>query len=533
MRKIFLSLLFILLIASCAQAEIISGPDVAVAETKAGKVQGYIHDGIFTYLGVKYAEAEKFMPPVKLKSWYGVKLAVTYGAVSPQGITQQEDMFAAHWYWPYWQTRNYQQDNNCLNLNIWTPGLDDKKRPVMVWLHGGGFSAGASAVEDIYNGENLSRKGDAVIVSINHRLNIYGFLDLSAYGEEYKYSGNLGVMDLVFALEWVKENIKSFGGDPDNITLFGQSGGGAKILALMETPAAKNLFNKAIIQSGAVDLMGITLPDQSTSRRIAELTLKNLNLNKSEVSRLKEIDYKDLIAAGNNAMAQAVKEGHKILSWSPVKDGDYIPDDPVAGKDAFKHTKNIPVLIGSCLNEWVTVPLFADMERTQRDNKNFWSEDKAKAKLKEKYGDKAELIAQEFLKAYPYKKFADALYVDTRLRTGALKTLNIKASQNGAKVYAYVFTWETPVMGGYAMAYHCSELPFVFNNVNLTAETVTGGGARAQALADKISQVWINFARTGEPGWEAYTLDNGATMLLDDEFRLVYNHDKELLNLLK
>ncbi|MBQ7570424.1 MAG: carboxylesterase family protein, partial [Synergistaceae bacterium] len=173
------------------------------------------------------------------------------------------------------------------------------------------------------------------------------------------------------------------------------------------------------------------------------------------------------------------------------------------------------------------------MERTQRDNKNFWSEDKAKAKLKEKYGDKAELIAQEFLKAYPYKKFADALYVDTRLRTGALKTLNVKASQNGAKVYAYVFTWETPVMGGYAMAYHCSELPFVFNNVNLTAETVTGGGARAQALADKISQVWINFARTGEPGWEAYTLDNGATMLLDDEFRLVYNHDKELLNLLK
>ena len=314
---------------SVSYAEIISGPGVAVVEVEGGKIQGYIRNNIFTYHGVPYAEAELFMPPTKLKAWDGIKMAVTYGNISPQGTSQAEDMFAAHWYWPLWNTRNYPQSNNCQNLNIWTPGLDDEKRPVMVWLHGGGFEAGSSSVEDIYDGENLSRKGNVVVVSVNHRLNVLGFLDLSAYGEEYKYSGNLGVMDLVAALEWVKNNIASFGGDPANVTLFGQSGGGAKILTLMAVPAAKGLFHKAIEQSGAVELMGINLPDQKASRRVAELTLKNLEVSKP--SELVNIPYQKLREAADKAMTQAIKEGEAIYSWSPVKDGDYIPADPVEG----------------------------------------------------------------------------------------------------------------------------------------------------------------------------------------------------------
>ncbi|MBR1603066.1 MAG: carboxylesterase/lipase family protein [Synergistaceae bacterium] len=536
MRRKFFICAFIfalaLALSGAAFAEIISGPDIAVVEVEGGKLQGYISNNnninIYTYHGVPYAEAELFMPPSKLKSWDGIKMAVTYGAVSPQGTSQAEDMFAAHWYWPLWQTRNYQQDNNCQNLNIWTPGLDDAKRPVMVWLHGGGFEAGSSSVEDIYDGENLSRKGDVVVVSVNHRLNVLGFLDLSAYGSEYKYSGNLGILDLVAALEWIKNNIAAFGGDPDNITLFGQSGGGAKILTLMATPAAKNLFHKAIEQSGAVELMGITLPDQKASRRVAELTLKNLEV--SHPSELKNINYARLRAAADKAMAQAIKEGEIIYSWSPVKDGDYIPADPVA--NGFpEQAKNIPLLIGSCLNEWQTVPLFANMAITQSDNKNFWTDAQVNLKLKEKYGDKADAIIKAFKQAYPSKKAADALYVDTWLRARALKTMNIKAAQNGAPVYAYVFTWETPVMGGYAMAYHCSELPFVFNNIALS-EMSTGGGAKAQALADKVSQAWINFARTGNPGWENYTHSKGATMIIDDELAVAYHHDAELMKLL-
>lgn len=513
-----------------SSAEIISGPGVAVVEVEGGKIQGYIRDGIFTYHGVPYAEAEIFMPPAKLKSWDGIKLAFNYGPMSPQDITPESDMFPFHYYWPLWEGRNYAQSNNCQNLNIWTPGLDDKKRPVMVWLHGGGFEAGNSAAEDVYDGENLSRKGDVVVVSINHRLNVLGFLDLSAYGDEYKYSGNLGMLDIIAALEWIRDNIAKFGGDSNNITLFGQSGGGAKILALMAMPKAAGLFHKGIEQSGAVDLMGITFPEQKAARRVAELTLKNLNISPEKISELKNIPYSKLSEAANKAMAQAIKEGEKIYSWSPVKDGDLIPYD--IGTDGFmEQVKNIPLIVGSTLNEWETVPLLVNMDKNQNDNKNFWDDSQVDEKLREKYGEKSDALVSAFLKAYPHKKKADSLYVEFWLRGGALRILNAKAAQKGAPVYSYVFSWETPVMGGYAMSYHCSELPFVFNNIALS-EKATGGGKRAQALADKISQAWIDFARTGNPGWEAYTPDKGATMIFDDEPSIMYNHDQELLRLL-
>ncbi|MBQ3585842.1 MAG: carboxylesterase family protein, partial [Synergistaceae bacterium] len=213
-----------------------------------------------------------------------------------------------------------------------------------------------------------------------------------------------------------------------------------------------------------------------------------------------------------------------------VADGECVTGDPVAG-GFTEYSKNIPMMAGSVLNEWVTMPLLSDMARTQSDNKNYWTAEQVKAKLAEKYGDKAEAITSAFLKAYPNKKPADALYVDTRIRSGALKTLNAKSSQKGAPVYAYVFTWETPIMGGFAMSYHCSELPFVFNNIAIT-EMAPGGGEKAQALADKMSGAWVEFARTGNPGWEAYTTENGATMIFDDESALRYHHDDELMKLL-
>ena len=533
MRKIFECALIIALaltLIGVSSAEIISGPGVAVVDVEGGKIQGYISNKIFTYHGVPYAESENFMPPEKLKSWDGIKLALNYGPMSPQDITPEGDMFPFHYYWPLWEGRNYAQSNNCQNLNIWTPGLDNKKRPVMVWLHGGGFEAGNSAAEDVYDGENLSRKGDVVVVSINHRLNVLGFLDLSAYGDEFKYSGNLGMLDIISALEWIRDNIAKFGGDPANITLFGQSGGGAKILALMGMPKAEGLFHKAIEQSGAVDLMGITFPEHKAARRVAELTLEKLNIAPERIAEIKNIPYSKLREAANRAMAQAVKEGEKIYSWSPVKDGDLIPDDIGTG-GFMEHVKDIPLIAGSTLNEWATVPLLVNMDKNQSDNKNFWDEAKIDSMLKQKYSNKSDLIVSEFLKAYPNKKKADALYVEFWLRDGALRILNAKAAQKGAPVYAYIFTWETPIMGGYAMAYHCSEIPFVFNNIALS-EKATGGGERAQVLADKMSQAWIDFARTGKPGWEAYTPDKGAVMIFDDESSITYNHDKELLKLL-
>ena len=523
-RKILVSIVLALLLTSSAYAEILAGPGIAVVDVEGGKLQGYIHDGIFTYNGVPYAEAEVFMPPVKVPAWEGIKLALNYGPISPQDITPEGDMFPIHYYWPLWEARNYPQSNNCQNLNIWTPGLDDKKRPVMIWLHGGGFSVGSSLAENIYDGENLSRKGDVVVVSVNHRLNVLGFLDLSAYGEEYKYSGNLGIMDLVAALEWVRDNISHFGGDPNNVTLFGQSGGGAKILTLMGTPSAKGLFHKAIVQSGAVEMMGITLPDQKFSRRVAELVLADLGIEPANVDSLKDIPFERLDMAGKKALAE-VK-----ISWAPIKDGDYIPKDPVKGGFS-EWAKDIPLMAGSVLNEWITIREFVPkMATAQSDNKNLWDEAKTSAKLRERFGDKADKITAAFLKAYSWKKAGDSLYVDTWLRLGAIKTLSTKAKQP-APVYSYMFTWETPIMGGYAMAYHCSELPFVFNNISLS-EKATGGGEKAQALADKMSQAWIDFARTGNPGWEAFTPENGATMIFDDVPVLMNHHDDELMKLL-
>lgn len=525
MRKIFaLSLVIALSLSGISSAEILAGPGIAVAETENGKLQGFIRDGIFTYHGVQYATAEPFMPPVKVSSWDGVKLALNYGPMSPQNIKPENDMFPVHYYWPLWEGRNYPQDNSCQNLNIWTPGLDDAKRPVMIWLHGGGFEAGSSLAEDVYRGENLARKGDVVVVSLNHRLNVLGFLDLSAYGEKYKYSGNLGMMDIVAALEWVKNNISHFGGDPNNVTLFGQSGGGAKILTLMSMPSAKGLFHKAIEQSGAVQMMGITLPDQKISRRVAELVLADLGIDPANVDSLKDIPFERLDMAGRKALAE-VK-----ISWAPVKDGDYIPKDPVRGGFS-EWTKDIPLMAGSVLNEWITIREFVPkMAAAQSDNKNFWDDSETSAKLRERFGDKTDKITAAFLKAYTWKKAVDSLYVDSWLRLGTIETLNTKAKQP-APVYAYIFTWETPIMGGYAMAYHCSELPFVFNNIALS-EKATGGGEKAQALADKMSQAWIDFARTGSPGWEAYTPENGATMIFDDVPVLVNHHDDELLKLL-
>ena len=527
-RKIFLGFVLALALAGASFAEIVAGPGVAVVEVEGGKLQGYIRDGIFTYHGVPYAEAEPFMPPTKVKPWDGVKLALTYGTMSPQDTSPEGDIFPPHYFWPHWEPRNLPQSHSCQNLNIWTPALDDAKRPVMVWLHGGGHMMGAATVEDVYDGENLSRKGDVVVVSVNHRLNVLGFLDLSAHGDKYKYSGNLGVMDMVAALEWIKTNIAKFGGDPDNVTLFGQSGGGAKILTLMATPAAQGLFHKAIEQSGAVELMGITLPEPKATRRVAELTLANLGI--TDVEKLKDVEYFTLRNAADKAMAQAINEGFALSSWSPVKDGDYIPADPVEGGFP-EQARDIPLMIGSCLNEWLPVPQFANMATAQSDNKNFWTDAQVGEKLMEKYGDKADDIVKAFTKAYPGKKEADALFVDTWLRTRAKKTMNIKADQNGAPVYAYVFTWETPIMGGYAMAYHCSELPFVFNNIALS-EMATGGGEKAQELADKVSGAWVSFARTGDPNWKPYTRDEGATMIFDDESYLTYHHDDELMKLL-
>ena len=525
--------------APASQERLLAGPGIAVVQTKAGTLQGYVRQGIFTYKGVPYAEAERFMPPQPVAPWQGVRLALTEGPVSLQSSDPADDIFPPHWYWPHWHPRSLPMADACQNLNVWTPGLDGKKRPVMVWLHGGGFSAGSATVEDVYDGENLSRTGDVVVVSVNHRLNSVGFLDLSAYGEKFAQSANAGMLDIVGALEWVRDNIASFGGDPANVTVFGQSGGGAKVLTLMAMPSAKGLFHKGIVMSGCVPLMGMTLPRPEAARKVAERLLSDLGLTADRVGELQTMPYDTLYRAANKAYAAVAKElpGQLFpgLGWAPVADGAVVACDP-AGNAFSPLAENVPLMVGTVLSEWTSMPLLAKMAQSQSDNLNTWNVEEASRRLSGRFGGKAEAVVDAFRKAYPGKKDAAVLYVDTRLRGGAVKTAELKARQ-AASVYTYVFSWETPVLGGFALAYHCAELPFVFNNIALS-ETSTGAGAEAFALAEKMSRAWVNFARTGDPNgeglpkWDAFTPENGTAMIFDNECVAASHHDRELQALL-
>lgn len=337
-----------LISASPATAqEFIASQSKTTVETNKGSLVGALDDGIYSYLGVPYAEAERFMPAKEIEPWKGVRPAVTYGEncfIPQMKEVAGDELFNPHRYMP--------MSEACQFLNVWTPAIKDgKKRPIMVWIHGGGFTNGSGIELTSYDGHNLSKEGDVVVVTLNHRLNVLGFLDLSAYGDKYKQSGNASVTDLVAALKWVHDNAEAFGGDPRNVTIFGQSGGGYKVRALMGTPAAKGLFQKAIVQSGS---RTDSVTDQKSSRKVAELTLKNLGLKKNEVDKLAKVNYYDLLAASDKALKDAAAAGAKDARYAPVEDGSYIPENPV-GTRWVDQASDIPLMVGNTLNEFETV----------------------------------------------------------------------------------------------------------------------------------------------------------------------------------
>lgn len=493
-----------------------AGENIAVVETTHGGVRGYINNGTYTYHGIPYARAAERFVPAQEVNWTGTRNAYSYGAIAPQtGAANLPPM-----------------DEDCQNLNIWTQGINDGgKRPVMVWLHGGGFSTGSSIESPAYDGTNLSKKGDVVVVSINHRLNLLGHLDLSAYDEKYKYSANVGMMDIIAALEWIQDNIEQFGGDPDNVTVFGESGGGAKVLALMTSPYAKGLFHKGIVESGATENMGAKFTDLDVSRALTENILENLGITPDRIEELQTMPYDELAAASDRALVTTAEErgiyeafvnGYSLL-WEPVVDGDFLPTGPVLDNGFAENGRDIPLLIGSNLNEWTV------FGTTMADPNAAMSDEDLSARMTQQYGDNADAVAAAFAEAYPNEPSTAALYVDsTLIRLPILKITAHKADQGGAPVYSYIFSWGT--------SYHTAEIPFVFDNTDKV--TVSGDADEAQALSEVMSQAWINFAKTGNPNgegvpaWEPYTREGGATMIFDNESYLAHNHDKELQSLL-
>ena len=332
-------------------AELQTSAEATLAQTTGGSVAGYIDNGIFTYKGIPYAKAERFMPPVPADKWEGVRSCRAYGPTCPQGKRMgwysDEQAFSFNW-------NDGFPDEDCLRVNIWTPGINDgKKRPVMVWLHGGGYSAGSGQELPSYDGRNLAEKGDVVVVTLNHRLNVLGFLDLSAYGEKYAHSGNSGLLDLVAALEWVQENIANFGGDASNVTIFGQSGGGGKVSTLLAPPAAKGKFHKAIVQSGAM----LRTMDSRWSRRIGAAIVEELGITPCRIDEISKVPFEDLLAAGEKVIARLKPEAEKqgfasfIFGWAPTVDGSVLPRQPF-DPQAPEQSKDVPMMIGTTIHEF-------------------------------------------------------------------------------------------------------------------------------------------------------------------------------------
>ena len=518
---------FLHLHAFCqSEGPIKAGNDIAITSTSNGKVKGYIHNGIFTFKGIPYAQSDRFTAPEKPKPWSEVRSSMTYGPVCPTDpTTSVSDAFE----FAFNHDLGYSNEH-CQTLNVWSQKLNDaKKRPVMVWLHGGGFTAGSSIELPSYDGENLAKNDDVVLVSVNHRLNVLGFLDLSAYGDKYKNSGNASMADLVAALQWVKDNIAQFGGDPDNVTIFGQSGGGGKVTCMMSTPKAKGLFQKAIVESGSYIT---SFTDKSVSQRVAAALLDELHLQPSQVDSLQKISYDELNAASKKALrkvgAELRKEGKPgNVGWNTVLDGDMFPYQPTDAA-AMELSKNVPLLVGTTKNE------FAAFAPTPKN----LTMDEVKNTLQKKYGDKTDAYIAAVKQAYPATdKPSQYNDIEFNFRSLAIKQADRKSGLNGsAPVYMYLFAWQSPVNDGLYKAMHCMDIAFEFDNIS-RCEEMTGGGKDAYVLASKMSSAWVNFARTGNPNtpllpkWPVYTAENGATMIFDVQCAMRNHPDGELLKI--
>jgi para-nitrobenzyl esterase len=520
-------------LAAVHSASLVAKDGAPVVETVSGKVVGYVRNGISTFKGVPYAEstdgANRFMPPVKPKPWSGVRSSRQYGHVAPQaartGWSNDEEAFMFSW-------DDGTQGEDCLRVNVWTPGINDqKKRPVMVWLHGGGFAAGSGQELKSYDGENLARRGDVVVVTLNHRLNVLGYLDLSQYGEGFARSANVGMLDIVAALEWVRDNIEAFGGDPRLVTIFGQSGGGGKVSLLMGMPAATGLFHRAIVESGSMLRAG----SRDRSRQLADLVVAELGLNRSSILDIQILPYEKLSLASANVLRVHTpnrvggipnfRRMAEILGLAPVVDGIDIPAHPFDPK-ASALSAHVPMIIGSTLNEFVTAlghPEFEAMTSADLDGR-----------VSAIYGDKATQVIEAFRKRTPNASAFDlwSHIAAAGVREATIAQATAKAALGKAPAYVYWFTWQTPILSGRPRAFHCAEIPFVFDNTD-RCENMTGGGADARALAAMMSDAWIQFARTGNPNharmphWQAHSPGQNQTMIFDNRSYLANGPDTE------
>ncbi|MDE6544369.1 MAG: carboxylesterase family protein [Muribaculaceae bacterium] len=520
--------IIILALASCMGHN--KGKDLTVVTTTEGKVKGYMKDSVLIFKGIPYASSERFMPAVPHAKWDTVMDCTRYGNISPQG---EQRKYTA--YNPLDTVMTMGED--CLNLNIWTSARtsdDFADRPVMVWLHGGGFDYGYSHVNLAADGSKLAKGENVVVVSLNHRLNALGHLDLSAYGEEYEGSGNLALTDIVQALKWIKSNIKAFGGNPDNVTIFGHGAGGVKVLALMGMPMAKGYFHKAIIQSGT--LTG-TAQTQEVSRLIGQYTMEEAGA--TTVDELKALPYDSLLSASTRAVLRARAQFHtdedNLVKLGPVIDHKILPGN-LFSDTCVQVSKDVPVIIGSTFSEDNTQQYVHDLENNAKNIVHKLTPEELDKAIYERFGENTEAVKKAFAEAYPDKQLQELLTMDTHVRSIVLNMAHKFARRGNAPVYVYLFNWVSPLDNGLAKSFRASELPFIFNNYDL-AEFSRAGGDEARRLARIMSRCWATFARTGNPNnsitpfWRRISPGEGRTALFGRDIQIVGYPDLPLMQL--
>jgi len=510
-----------------------------VVETSAGKVRGFEKNGVYIFKGVPYGAstsgANRFMPPAKPEPWAGIFSALAYSRTCPQDDSEHfvtdgknlapngEDLFLLHR-----DSVTWFPGEDCLRLNLWTPEINGNgKRPVMVFMHGGGYSTGCSRELLSYDGESLARNHDVVLVNHNHRLNVYGYLNLAGLGgDDFAMSANVGMLDLVAVLEWVRTNISRFGGDPGNVTIFGQSGGGGKVVALMAMPSAKGLFHRAINESGP--FTRALAPDYS--QQVAENTLAELGLSKSQIRDLQKVPVDKLSAAAANALKKTPRppgvrrDTFGETGWGPTVDGHSLPVhpfDPVAPSISA----DVPLITGTCLHESVN--------GKDNPNVNAMTREEMVQEVRKLYSDDSDAIIAAYKQDYPGLSLFNlyAVIATAKWRIPAIMQAERKAALGAAPTYSYIYSWRTPVLDDRPGPFHAAEIAFVFDNAEL-CDHYSARAPGAFTLSKQMSTAWTTFARTGNPNhdgmphWPAYTTESRSNMVFNTPCE-VRNHPEQ------
>jgi para-nitrobenzyl esterase len=507
------------------------GDNIAVADTQYGKVRGYRLRGIYYFLGIPYGAdtsgANRFMPPQKPKPWTDVYPAIWWGNTAPQNMeSRYANKFAS--FRDHWNYDDVSED--CLRINVFTPAIKDgEKRPVMLWLHGGGFTNGNGIEHDGYNGENFARFGNAVFCSVNHRLGPLGYTNLAGVGgEQFAASGNVGMLDIVAALEWIRDNIVDFGGDPGNVTIMGQSGGGAKVCLLTAMPSARGLFHKAVVLSGA----SARAAEKDYTEKLGLYVLKEAGLTTAQIGKLQEMSWKDYCAIADKAQQKLSAElpsgGMMRRGFSPFVDGIVLPQHPYA-PEAAPTAADVPMIICSTLNE--QSPSWTDATLETVTLNQVVEKVKERAGFGAGYGDKAQDVVNAYAKAFPGRKPVEIWSMVSSNRQSVVALADAKSRQQ-APVFVSWFCWQPPLFDNRMRAFHCVDICFWYYNTDLMLSH-TGGGARPRKLSEKMAGYLLEFMRKGDPNggdllkWAQYSSEKGETMILDDVCEVKNDPDRE------